>query len=121
MSNNNNFGPYWTVGSQEMGVGLMIVAAIMFAPVFPLAYLGWHIGADIIGNNFAKLGLGLLFFVVGYLMIIRLNDKGFKYAAMFVFAEYLAFDARMSQELGRDELYMVTFVKNIISWGLNNT
>ncbi len=115
----NNFGPYWAVNSQEMGVGVIIVIVLFIAPVYPLAYLGWYIGDDIIGNNFAKWGLSLLCVGLGYLALRRLSSYGFRYVAMAVFGEYLAFDAKMSA--GRDDLYMVSMLKEILSWGLNNT
>lgn len=122
MSNSNyNIGPYWTVNSQEMGAGLVVVGLILFFPVYPIAHLGWYIGEDIIGNNFAKWGLGALFLIVAYLALIALNEKGFKYAALFVFTQYLLLDMVLTKHMGRDELYMVSIVKGIFSWGLHNT
>jgi len=120
-SSSYNPGPYWTVNSQEMAGGVAILIAIFFIPVYPLAHLGWYIGEDIIGNNFAKWFLGLLMFAVGYIIIMILSDRGKRYSAGFIFLEYLVYDYVNTINTGRDELYMMQILKEIIAWGMSNS
>lgn len=122
MSNNNNFGPVWTLNSNEAAGGIMIALFIFSIPVIPVTLLGYYIGDEIIGNNFAKWGLSIFAYIAGYIYLIWLNEhKGFFYAFIAVCSEYLIFDMVMKERLGRDELFFIEFVKKIIEWGLSNT
>ena len=40
-----------------VGFGILIAIGIIAAPALPIAAGGWYIGAEVIGNNFAKWGL----------------------------------------------------------------
>jgi hypothetical protein len=117
---NDNFGPYWTVKSDEVAMGFMIVAFIVAFPAIPAGVLGWWLGVNIIGNNFAKWGLMILLFGATYLFIIYLKEKkGLRYAVGFVFLEYLVFDYARMELMNKETLVMVDLVKNFINWGLS--
>lgn len=55
-------GPYWTMNSSEAGASFLLVCFILAIPALPAGMFGWFIGEHMIGNNFAKLGLMILFF-----------------------------------------------------------
>ncbi len=121
MNNNSNIGPYWAVDSQEMLLGLAVFGFIILLPVLPLTILGWYIGSDIIGNNFAKWTLSIVFSLAGYVAIVVIEEKKDKPSvALFIFLEYYFLDIVTSLQAGRP-LLMVEIVKAIISWGLSNS
>jgi hypothetical protein len=116
----DNFEPVWTVKSDEVAMGFMIVAFILAFPAIPAGVLGWWLGVNVIGNNFAKWGLMIFLFTVTYLFIIYLkNKKGIQYAALFVFLEYLVFDFTLMKMHNKETLVMVDLVKSFINWGLS--
>ncbi|WP_331774718.1 hypothetical protein [Sulfurospirillum sp. 1612] len=122
MSNNYHPGPYWTINTDEAAFGVVFVIAIFTLPVLPMVIGGWYVGDHFIGNNFAKWGLAILCFGIGYLILLILKErKGFWYAALFVFIEYLLLDYITMIHNHRSTLVMVDIIKGIIKWGLGNS
>ena len=120
-SNNNSFGPYWTVDSNEVGLAVVMMALIILFPVFPITHLGWYIGEHFIGNNFAKWGLSILFFIIAYIYLYKVFEKSFWQAVIFVAVEYLIYDIIITHMTGKNELISVHIIKSILHWGLSNT
>ncbi len=113
-------GPYWTVKSDEIASGFMILGLIVAFPAIPAGILGWWLGVHVIGNNFAKWGLMILLFGATYAFIIFLkNKKGLRYAVGFVFLEYLLFDYTRMQMMHKESLVMVELIKSFFHWGLS--
>lgn len=121
MSDSNyNFGPYWTINSNEAGLAFIFLCAVIIFPVAPITALGWHIGVELIGNNFAKWGLAILFTIAAYIVLIKLHDrKGILYSGGFVFLQYLSLDYIKMVERGNDTLVMVKLLNSLIHWGLS--
>jgi len=99
-------------------VFLLFLAAI---PEIPIAMGGWYIGEEFIGNNFAKWGLCITCFIGGFYTFKRLLAKKTMYGVLFVVVQYLTLDIILSVNNNRSELYVITIIKSIISWGLSNT
>lgn len=119
-SSNYNPGPYWTVNSNEVGAGIMIIGFIISIPALPAGVLGWWIGVHIVGNNFAKWGLMVLFFALMYAFVIYIHErKGLKYSVGVVALEYLIYDYITMLYLERDFLVTVKIITSIINWGLS--
>lgn len=120
MSANQNYGPYWTMNSGEGIAAFTIVGFILASPAIPALMLGYYIGVNYIGNNFAKWGLSGLFFLLMYLFIIYINrTKGFLYAFAIVFLEYLLLDYINMKMQDRDYLVMMRALESFIHWGLS--
>jgi len=118
----NNYGPVWTVNSDEAGGAIIMLMAIVCIPVAPLMYLGYYIGDTILNMNIAKWGLTGLFFLLGYFTIRWLSsNKGTLAAFLFVVTEYIILDVIITQHEGKDELYSVTIIKALVSWAVSNT
>ena len=112
-------GPYWTMDSSEAGLAFLIVCFILAIPAIPAGVLGWFIGTHVIGNNFAKWGLMILFFCVTYLVFLYLkHTKGVWYASSFVFLEYFIWDYSSMLYHEKETLVMQNILKIIFDWGL---
>ena len=115
---------YYGGGSNYMDgvmLGIVLAALLMAAPAIPVAMGGWYIGEEIIGNNFAKWGLAITFFLGGYYIFMRLLAKGTIYGVLFVAVQYLTLDTIFTLQNNRAELYVISIVKGIIAWGVSNT
>lgn len=102
-------------------LGILLAVLLAAAPAIPVAMGGWYIGEEIIGNNFAKWGLAITFFLGGYYVFMRLLAKGTIYGVIFVAVQYLTLDAIFTIQDNRPELYVISIVKGIIAWGVSNT
>lgn len=104
-----------------MALGAVFLGFIMAIPALPIAGAGWYIGAEIIGNNFAKWGLAISFFIGGYYLFKKLLAKRTLYGVMFVVAQYLTVDIILTVKTHSSELCIISIIKAIIAWGLSNT
>lgn len=73
-----------------------------------------------IGNNFAKWGFMILFFVVMYLFVLYIrNTKGLWYAIFVVFLEYFVWDYSSMIYHEKDALVMQKLIHALLEWGLH--
>ena len=104
-----------------LALGAVFFLFLVAIPEIPIAMVGWYIGEELIGNNFAKWGLCIICFIGGFYTFKRLLAKKTIYGVLFVVVQYLALDIVLSINNNRSELYTITIIKGIIAWGLSNT
>jgi hypothetical protein len=104
-----------------MVFGTVLFFLIMSIPALPMAGAGWYIGAEIIGNNFAKWSLSISFFIGGYYLFKKLLAKRTLYGVLFVVAQYLTLDIILTVKTHSTELCIISIIKAIIAWGMSNT
>lgn len=102
--------------------GMVVMFYLFLFPVWPITYIGWYVGGSIIGINFAKYGLAVVMFVVGYYLFLRITRMGKKlYTFSFIAIEYLILDAVTTyMKADKYELVAFTIVKKFITWGVSN-
>lgn len=112
--------PYWTMNSSEAGASFLLVCFILAIPALPAGMFGWFIGEHMIGNNFAKLGLMILFFGLMYFFVLYIgNTKGLWYAIFVVFLEYFIWDYSSMIYHEKDALVMQKLIHALLEWGLH--
>ena len=121
--NNDINEPIWAMNTNDIAAGFLALLFLGFIPVIPMAYLGWYVGDEFIGTNFAKWGLGAIMAFIGYMIISLLGRyKGKLYSIGFVVVQYVTADVvTMNINNGKNTLLIFEIFKNIIEWGLSNT
>ncbi len=117
MSYSNDFGPKWTVNSEELGGGVVALLAVM-AALFVLApafILGVRIGASIWNAKIFKYPLGALFAYAYFDILatawITSHELAFAIVtASWVIADYIMANSRV------DNMVIVRSLKKTVRW-----
>ena len=116
-------GPIWAMNTNDIAAGFLALLFLGFIPVIPMAYLGWYVGDEFLGTNFAKWGLCIVMVFVGYMIISLLGRyKGKLYSIGFVVVQYVTADVvTLYMDSEKNKLLLFEIVRGIIQWGLSNT
>ena len=113
-----DFGPYWTVDSDEVGAGILIWLVVLLSPVIPAAVLGYLIGDAMGGVNVIRYGMALLFAAGAAWFYIRVMDMwGWKGFALFYIGQWILFDIFYAAAHGRTPIF-AAILKAIFAWAV---
>lgn len=89
----DDFGPYWTVNSEEAGSAFFIWAVIILSPIIPAAVLGYVLGDAMGGVNIIKWGMALAFAAAAVWIYIKVYDRfGWLGFAILYIGQWLLLD-----------------------------
>ncbi len=96
---------------------------IFLFPVWPITYIGWYIGGEIIEMNIVKWVLSALMFFIGYFILANLDrKKGRVYSIGFIVIQYLILDVvTLYLKAEKTDLVVLQITKKIIVWSISNT
>lgn len=103
--------------------GMYMMFYIFLFPVWPITYVGWYVGGEIIQMNIVKWVLSALMFYIGYFVLANLDrKKGRVYLVGFIVIEYLIADVMtLYLKAEKTDLVVLEVTKKIIDWSLSNS